>query len=248
MRILLALPALALMFCAAPAANANLVTHSSVFSDANLSAPLPEFGGSGFATNSAILAGSESSFAVVASGSNSVAAGDSVTFTSNGIGFFRGTSSPASVPGFASFVGSGLFATGNAGMSIQFDTVNPVTEIRLSIADLEAAGALLFSSMTTAGAPSLVTGVLNLSGANVTGNSDNAVQGEIVWTFVTPVVDPTIAFDFDPAFSYDQTHFSGLSYTTLAAIPEPMSFVWFASAFGLVQYGRRRRMDAELAD
>jgi hypothetical protein len=60
------------------------------------------------------------------------------------------------------------------------------------------------------------------------------------------VTNPTIEFKFNTPSIGHQVHFSGLSYT-VAAIPEPMSFVWFASAFGLVQYGRRRRMDATLA-
>ncbi|WP_197526196.1 hypothetical protein [Botrimarina colliarenosi] len=216
-------------------ADAVLVTdtYTSDFSNGNLSAPLPNH-----ADDVAIFFGSPvSSFDVVASGGNSVPAGDSIGFSTDGR-FFRGTSSPASIPGFVTMFAG--FFNNSATTTIQFTTANPVTEIRLSVADLETAGALSFSSSTSAGVPSSVTGGLSFSGSDVTGNASNSIQGEIVWTFASAVSNPTIEFDYNAAFSGDQTHFSGLSYT-VAAIPEPLAAVWFATAFGLVKVGSRRR-------
>ena len=232
-RFALLLSAVGVGLIACPTADAVLVTHTSDFSNGNLSAPLPNH-----ADDLAIFFGSPvAAFDIVASGGNSVPAGDSVGFSTTGR-FFRGTSSPASVPGFVTmFTG---FANTSATTTIQFTTADPVTEIRLSVADLETAGSLAFSSLTSAGLPSLVTGGLTLTGSDVTGNDANAIQGEIVWTFASPVVNPTIEFDYNAAFGGDQTHFSGMSYT-VSAIPEPTAAVWFAAVFGLVKAGGRRR-------
>ena len=140
MRTLLALPALVAMLCAAPAANATLATYASDFNNGNLSTSLPNYD-----NDISLFFGSKvSSFSVVPSGGNSLPAGDSVAFTSSPGIFFRGTSSPASIPGFVSFVESGA-----ASFSIQFNTTDPVSEIRLSVADLETAGALEFSTSTS---------------------------------------------------------------------------------------------------
>ena len=248
MRILLALPALALMLCAAPFAEATLV--SSDFRNANLSvSTLPTSYGSGL-----------NSFSVISSpGNNTVPTGDSITFTaqtgSNRDRYIRGTSTPNSFPhtGYVSVNRGGSFFSPPVSTThtLTFNVSEPISEITLRVAGLVGSRALVFSGDTASGI-SGVTEFLTLSGsgatvgASPTANSGNSL-GNIVWTFDTPLTNPTIQFSFNSNYN-TQVHFASISYTTVAAIPEPISFVWFASAFGLVQYGRRRRTEADLAD
>lgn len=191
---------------------AVLVEYTSDFADGNLAAPLPE---APLTFTNLPLPG----FAVVAGGGNTVPVGDSITFTGAGTSFFRGTSDPSSVPGFATMIRTTL--SGPSTATIAFDTAFPVTQIRLTVADLElAATELSFSTASSAGAPTSVTSLLNLASDTVTSTSStNGIQGEIVWDFATPVVDPTIEYEYTQAFALDETHFASLSYTV--AVPEP---------------------------
>lgn len=236
----LALAAICCALIAPLPASAALVTYTSDFADGNLDAPLPA---APLSLSNLPVPG----FTLLPSGSNSLPAGDSVSFSGAAgfppslAGFFRGTSDPSSVPGFATLLQTSPL--GSPTITISFDTVSPVTEIRLSVADLETATEYTFSTSTTAGAPSSVTSLLTLTGETVNGtDSTNGIQGEIVWNFVTPVVDPTIEFDLTSAFAFDESHFTSLSYT-VAAVPEPMAVAWLAGAFGLVRVCRRPKHD-----
>src|SRR5690606_29452306 len=118
-------------------------------------------------------------------------------------------------------------------MSIALIAAN-VTEFRLKVVDLETTGSLAFTSLS--GGTLGVTGELSLTGGDTVGGAaSESYQGDLVVSFGSPVTNPSFQLVYTPGYSADQTPFSGLSYT-VAAIPEPVSFVWFASVFGLVQY------------
>lgn len=253
MRIFLAIPALAAMLCAVPVAEANLVNATSTFHDHNLNytgspSPFPTAHNSGLTT-----------FSVISSpGNNTVLPGDSVNFTLSPVGgtffgtpvndrYIRGTNDPGDVPHVVS-INKGLAGT----HTISFNVAEPITEIVLSVLSLRDSRTLAFSGATAdniSGVTGDLTHVLGSGtvGSSLSGAPGNSAAGDIVWTFDTPVTNPEIVLTFNSALN-TQVHFAGISYTTVAAVPEPLSFVWFASAFGLVQYGRRRRMDADLAD
>lgn len=249
---MLALPALALMLCAGPAANATLV--SSSFHNDNLSDNLP--------TNPNGWSSGLTGFSVVPSAGNNLPGTDSIAFSVSQTGaaydrYIRGTSDPTNPAhvGLASIVRAPfqisplVIAPLATTHTITFNSAEPISEIVLSVLSLRDSRVLSFAG-PTASDISGVTGNLTLAGGTVGAapGSNSSSAGSIVWTFDTPVTNPTLQFTFTGSGLSTEVHFSNISYTTVAAIPEPMSFVWFATAFGLVQYGRRRRMDATLAD
>ncbi|QDV74954.1 hypothetical protein [Botrimarina mediterranea] len=258
MRTLLALPALVAMLLAGTVAEASIAT--STFNNANLdpSTQLTDINESLYTTTvfgftvpnplgfqAAVDSQGLSSFSVVPTGSNSIPAGDSISFSSTGTKYFRGTNNPGSIPNLVTL----LTTAAPTEHTITFNSSNPISEIVLSVSSLKDSRTFTFTG-GSAGNPDYATGDLTHAlnsdtvGSSLTGSAGNSATGDIVWIFDTPLMNPTIEFEFNSPWN-TQVHFSGVSYVTVAAVPEPMSFVWFAGTLGMVQFGFRRRIDAD---